>query len=134
MNYALLSIGVNTALALLLFPIFGFLAVAFATVFAAWLQVIQLAWNLWKRGQFRIDGRLASRGPRMLIATLLMAGLVWFAVQQREALADALFGRSWAAVFAIAIGGVTVYGAALLALGAIKMSDYKAYSRNRNSF
>jgi putative peptidoglycan lipid II flippase len=134
MNYALLSIGVNTALALLLFPIFGFLAVAFATVFAAWLQVIQLAWNLWKRGQFRIDGRLASRGPRMLIATLLMAGLVWFAVQQREALADALFGRSWAAVFAIAIGGVTVYGAALLALGAIKLSDYKAYSRNRNSF
>ncbi len=134
MNYALVSIGVNTALALVLFPIFGFLAVAFATVFAAWLQVLQLAFNLWKRGQFRPDVRLMSRAPRILAATLAMAGFVWFALQHSDAIADVLFNRYWAAVMIIAVAGLAAYGLALVTLGGVKLSDYKAYSRNRKSF
>lgn len=134
MNYALLSIGVNTVLALVLFPIFGFLAVAFATVFAAWLQVIQLAYNLRKRGQFQIDERLASRAPRIAIATLLMTGIVWFALQETDAISAVLFGRYWAAVILIAVAGLVAYGIALIGLGGVKLSDYKAYSRNRKSF
>ena len=134
MNYALVSIGVNTGLALLLFPIFGFLAVAFATVFAAWLQVLQLAFNLWRRGQFRADARLLSRSPRIIAATLAMTGFVWFALQHADTLAGILFDRSWAAVILIACAGIGVYGAALIALGGVRLSDYKAYSRNRKSF
>jgi putative peptidoglycan lipid II flippase len=134
MNYALLAIAVNTALALLLFPMFGFLAVAFATVFAAWLQVLQLAVSLWRRGQYRPDSRLLDRAPRILGATLAMTGFVWLSLQRVDALADLLFGRPWAAVIAIAAMGVVVYGAALIALGGVRRSDYKAYSRNRQRF
>ena len=134
MNYALVSIGVNTALALILFPIFGFLAVAFATVFAAWLQVGQLAFNLWRRGQFRADDRLAARAPRIIAATAAMAGFVWFALQHADSLSGVLFGRYWAAIIMIASAGVAIYGAALVTLGGVRLSDYKAYSRNRKSF
>ncbi len=134
MNYALVSIGVNTVLALVLFPIFGFLAVAFATVFAAWLQVAQLAFNLWKRGQYRMDDRLKSRAPRIIAATLLLAGFAWFALQHQAMLAGVLWDRTWAAVILISAAGVVLYGIALIALGGVRMSDYKAYSRNRSSF
>lgn len=134
MNYALIAIAVNTGLALALFPIFGFLAVAFATVFAAWLQVLQLAYSLWKRGQFRMDARLAGRAPRIIIATLALAGFAWFSLEHSAQLTDILWGRYWAAVIMIAATGVVVYGALLLALGAVRLSDYKAYSRNRETF
>ncbi|MCB2113273.1 MAG: murein biosynthesis integral membrane protein MurJ [Parvularculaceae bacterium] len=134
MNYAIVAIVVNTVLALVLFPIFGFLAVAFATVFAAWLQVFQLSFNLWRRGQFRPDTRLLSRGPRIVAATAFMSACVWVSLNQSDRLAAALFDRYWAAVIVIAIGGVIAYGATLFALGGVRLSDYKAYSRNRNSF
>lgn len=134
MNYALVAIGVNTALALALFPIFGFLAVAFATVFAAWLQLIQLAWSLARRGQFKPDARLRQRFPRIMLATLALATSVWLALQHTEFMAGYLFGRQWIAVILIAVLGVALYGALLLGLGGVKLSDYKNYSRNRISF
>ncbi len=133
MNYALISIGVNTVLSIILFPIFGFLAVAFATTFAAWVQVIQLAYALWKRGQFRLDERLASRAPRILAATALLGAFAWGALQFTDEAAPYLFNRSWIAVVLIAFFGIAAYGAALLALGGVKLSDYKAYARSRPS-
>jgi hypothetical protein len=45
-----------------------------------------------------------------------------------------VFGRYWAAIILIATAGVIVYSAALVALGGVRLSDYKAYSRNRKSF
>ena len=65
---------------------------------------------------------------------LAMTGFVWFALQHADALAGLLFDRRWAAVISIACAGIAVYGVALVALGGIRRSDYKAYSRNRKSF
>ncbi len=134
MNYALIAIGVNTALSLILFPIFGFLAVAFATVFAAWLQLVQLAWSLARRGQFKPDDRLKQRFPRIMAASLGLGGAVWFALRHTDAMAGYLFDREWIAVILIAVVGVVLYAALLLGLGGLKLSDYKAYSRNRANF
>ena len=134
MNYALIAIGVNTGLSLLLFPFFGFLAVAFATVFAAWVQLIQLAWSLWRRGQFRPDSRLKDRFARIAAATAGLAAAVLFALQHAEFLAGYLFGREWIVIFLVAGLGVALYAALVLGLGGIKLSDYKAYSRQRDSF
>ncbi|MEE2693030.1 MAG: murein biosynthesis integral membrane protein MurJ [Pseudomonadota bacterium] len=133
MNYALVAIGVNTVLALALFPIFGFLAVAFATVFAGWLQVLQLGWSLRRRRQFRPDARLLSRAPRILAATAGLCGFIWLSLGQAETLTGLLFGRYWLFVMATAAGGIALYGGLLLALGAVRPSDYKAYSRNRKN-
>lgn len=129
MRYALISIGVNTVLSVLLFPIFGFLAVAFATTFAAWLQVIQLWWALRRGGRYTADERLRTRAPRIIAATALMAAAVYGGLQFRDPLASALLGRDWAGIVLISVLGAVLYGGALLALGGAKLSDYKAYLR-----
>ncbi|MBY0421337.1 MAG: polysaccharide biosynthesis C-terminal domain-containing protein, partial [Parvularculaceae bacterium] len=131
MNYALISIAVNTVLSIVLFPIFGFLAVAFATTLAAWVQVLQLAAALWRRGQFRFDERLVKRTPPILAATALLSAFVYGALFVREPAAAYFFGRDWIVVVVIAIVGVVGYFTALLALGGLKVSDYKAYARRR---
>lgn len=133
MNYALVSIGVNTALSLLLFPIFGFLAVAFSTTFAAWLQIAQLAYALRKRGHFSVDARLKERSGPILAATAILGAFAYGALQLRAPAAAILFGRDWIVVVLIAVLGVFVYGAALIALGGVKRADYKAYARPRPS-
>ncbi len=134
MNFALIAIAVNTGLSLALFPFYGFLAVAFATVVAAWLQLIQLAFGLWRRGQFKPDARLKQRFPRIAAATLGLAGAVLLALHQLDFLAGHLFGREWVAIFLIAGLGVVLYAALILGLGGVRRSDYKAYSRQRDVF
>ncbi|HPE30812.1 MAG TPA: murein biosynthesis integral membrane protein MurJ [Parvularculaceae bacterium] len=133
MNYALISIAINIVVALALFPIpaFGFLAVAFATSLAAWVQIVMLAGTLHRRGLFKPDPRLMSRFPRIVGACLAMSAFLWFSLQHRETLASILFGRDWLAVVLISGLGAGVYAAASLGLGAIRISDYKAYARPR---
>jgi putative peptidoglycan lipid II flippase len=127
----LIAIAINTVAALALFPFFGFLAVAFATSFASWVQIMLLAIMLWRRGHFRPDERLLSRGPRIVGATLGMAAFLWLALQFREEAANLLFGREWIFIVLLSAAGGVVYGVLSLALGAVRRSDYKAYSRKR---
>jgi putative peptidoglycan lipid II flippase len=131
MNNALIAIAINTVAALALFPIFGFLAVAFATSFASWVQIGLLAYSLARRGHFKPDARFWSRTARTLVATAAMSACLWHALGQAPALADLLFGRQWIAIVAISAAGALVYFGSALALGAIRPSDYKAYARRR---
>jgi putative peptidoglycan lipid II flippase len=125
MNYALISIAANTVLALALFPFFGFLAVAFATSAASWIQVALLGSKLYRVGQFRPSRRLTSRFCRILAANVGLAGVLWFALQHTDRMAGWLFDRQWLAVVAIVVAGVLAYGAIALAVGAARLSDYK---------
>jgi putative peptidoglycan lipid II flippase len=131
MNYALISIALNIVVALALYPRFGFFAVAFATTFAAWVQVALLAFTLSRRGLFKPDPRLWRRSLGIVGATAAMTAFVWFALTQTDALAAVLFDRSWIAVLLIAGAGAGVYFGFAFALGAVKGADYKAYSRER---
>ena len=133
MNNALIAIALNIAVSLALFPAIGFVAVAIATSLASWVQVALLAWMLWKRGQFRPDDRLVNRTPRILAATAAVGLFAAFALQRRADIAHFLFGREWIAVMAIAGVGVVLYGALSVMLGAVRLSDYKAYARRRPS-
>ncbi len=125
MNYALVSIAVNTVLALALFPFFGFLSVAFATAFAAWVQVALLAHRLWRLEHFRPSTRLIGRLARILAATAGLGGFLYFALGYTDQIAGILLDRSWLAVIAISLAGMGVYGLFALAVGAAKLSDYK---------
>jgi putative peptidoglycan lipid II flippase len=128
MNFAIIAIAINTVLALALFPRFGFLSVAFATVFAAWMQVILLALSLHRRRQFQPGGRLGARLGRILLATLGLAVFLNFALGYSEAIAGVLFNREWVAIIAISGVGMGVYGLLALVLGAVRPSDYKTVS------
>lgn len=128
MNYALISIAVNTALALSLFPAIGFLAVPIATAAAAWVQVGLLAQKLYRRGQFQPGGRLAGRLLRVLLATAGLGAFLLFALPYTDEAAALFWGREWVAVIALSGAGAAVYGAFSVILGAVRTSDYKALS------
>ena len=126
MNYALVAIFLNTAVALVLFPTFGFLSVPFATALAAWVQVILLAQKLYRQRQFQPGGRLTQRLLRILLATF---GLVFFlnlSLPYTDLIAQYLWNREWLAIVALSVAGMAVYGVLALALGAVRSSDYKA--------
>lgn len=131
MNYALVAIAINIAAALALFPIFGFLAVAFATTFASWVQIIQMGLTLRKRRIFVADARLKARFPRILGATAGLAVFLLVANRYADVFARYLFDRRWIAILLIAFAGMIVYALLAFALGAVKASDYKAYARER---
>ena len=125
MNYALIAIALNTVLALVLFPRFGFLAVAFATAVAAWVQVGLLARGLHLRKQFQPGGRLAARLLRIIAASVGLAAFLAYALTHKGTLAGLLLDREWLAVIAISVVGMGVYGVLALLLGAARPSDYK---------
>lgn len=125
MNYALFSIVINIVLALALFPALGFIAVAIATVAAAWMQVLALAQKLYRQKRFAPGGRLASRFLRVIVATGGMAAFLLWAAPQTETAAQYLWDREWIAVIALAGAGAVIYFALAYALGAARLADYK---------
>ncbi len=129
MNYALVSIVANIVLALALFPVMGFLSVALATSVATWIQVGLLAGKLGLQGRFKPTPRLASRLLRILIASAGLAVFLHFGLGHTDEIAGILFGRKWLAVLALAGAGLGVYGLLTTAVGAARLSDYKAISK-----
>ncbi len=129
MNYALIAIAVNTALAIAFFPALGFLSVALATSVATWVQVALLAGRLGAQGRFKPTPRLASRLARILAASAGLAAFLHFGLGYTDQVAGLLFGREWLAVLALAGAGLAVYGLLTAAVGAARLSDYKAVSR-----
>lgn len=129
MRYALISIAVNIALALTLFPVMGFLSVAVATAVAAWTQVLLLAWKLYAQGRFQPGGRLGARLLRILAAMGGMSGFLILALPYTEPIGAYLWGREWAAIVALAGAGAAVYGLLAWLLGAARLSDYKTVAR-----
>ncbi len=126
MNYALITIAVNTALALALFPVMGFLGVPLATSIAAWLQVFLLAFRLFRQERFRPSPRLASRLARISLASAGLAGFLFGVLQYTDQIAAVLLGREWLAVMAITAAGLLAYAGLAVVLGAARLSDYKA--------
>lgn len=128
MMFAIWSIIANTVLALVLFPIMGFLGVALATSLAGWLQTVLLAIGLGRGRRFLPDRRLLVRLPAIAAASIAMGLALTYAATFTPALAEITFGRYWIAVIVLVAGGGAIYGAALLALGGVRISDYKASS------
>ena len=126
MNYALISIAINTGLALALFPTIGFMSVVYATVIAAWVQVLLLAYKLNQRKQFQPGGRLAERLLRIVIATAGLGGFLYWALPFTSDIGALLWNREWIAVVLLSVAGIAVYGILAFVLGAVRTSDYKA--------
>ncbi len=77
MRFAAVSVGLNIALALALFPFFGHVGIAVATSAASWVNVLLLGRALQRHGYWHTDASLRHALPRMLLAALVMgAGLL----------------------------------------------------------
>ncbi len=79
MLFAALSMGINIALSLALFPYFAHVGIAIATSVAGWVNALLLAFTLYRRGLYESDKGLARKLPRILFASLTM-GLALYLV------------------------------------------------------
>ena len=117
-------VAVNIAIALALMGPLAHVGLAAATVISQWLNAGLLAFLLIRRGHFHVDPQLKRRMVRTLLATLIMAGVVWGLDQVVGQYLGKLLG-----LIAIVVGGMVSYGISAHVLGAARISDLKGWMR-----
>lgn len=133
MRFALVAVAVNFVFALaLFFGGLGFVGLAIASSLAGWVNAGLLAITLRARGLLAIDARLMRTVPRLALAAFIMAVAVWALALWLPGVTAGLLpmlGVSWQTLISLllVVGvGLGVFGAASLALGAVKPSELAA--------
>lgn len=130
-QFAVISMVVNAALAVGLMPTIGFAAAAVATTLAAWIMLGQLIWGARGMGQaVQLDARSRARLPRIIAASAIMGAVLYFG---SWLLSPWLYHFGWryiALAGLIAAGAASYFGAGA-ALGAFKLSDFRALRRGQ---
>lgn len=125
---AMLCMGVNVALNLLLMVPLGYLGMALSTAASAWLNVVLLVWLLERRGWYAIDRRIERRLPRMLAACAIMA----IVLEGGRRLLTPMLAEPGLRFLALALligAGIAVYGAVAVASGAAHPRDLRGMMR-----
>jgi putative peptidoglycan lipid II flippase len=76
MYYAGAGLVVNVVISLALFPFFGHVGIAVATTVSGWVNALLLLGTLYTRGFFVTDAALRRRGPKILLSSLIMGGVL----------------------------------------------------------
>ena len=129
---ALVAVVVNVGLKLALMGPLAQIGLALATSVSAWVNVGLLAWMLGRRRFLRIDDRLRRRGPRMLVATMGMVGvLLGGEALLAPALADPALLVRMGALVLLCVGGLGVFGGLAVVTGAVGRADWRRCFRRR---
>ncbi|WP_421854895.1 murein biosynthesis integral membrane protein MurJ [Oricola sp.] len=115
MWFSLVSLVVNAAGSLLLFPVYGHVGIAAATSIAGWANALLLAATLWHRDHFRPSAETLRRTAMMILCSVAMgaalyAGWAWSSalftasgILIRIGIAGALIAVSMAVYFGLAL-------------------------------
>lgn len=79
MRFTMVSVAVNCALALSLFPFFAERGIATAEVVSGWISTTLLFITLVRRGHLDIERALVNRLIRLVVAAVVMAGVLEYA-------------------------------------------------------
>ncbi len=134
MWFAGISMIVNVAGSLALFPVIGHVGIALATSVAGWVNAILLGGMLWRQGYFVADRALLVRLPLLCVASVLMGGIVWYG-------ADMLFDALHAPLLVVrftSLAGLVALGMASFAFfvqvtGAVDLLGFLSKSLKRRS-
>ncbi|WP_308917720.1 murein biosynthesis integral membrane protein MurJ [Jannaschia sp. LMIT008] len=128
LRYALVSMGVNAAVAIGLAPVIGFAAAALGTTLAAWAMVLLLWMGVRRMGPVgRLDDRARSRAWRTVLACIGLGVVLWVA---SVLLGPALDGATAVPALAALIGvGIAAYAVLAAATGAARPSDLRGALR-----
>jgi putative peptidoglycan lipid II flippase len=120
-----ISVAVNVAGSLALFPFFGHVGIAAATSLAALVNAAMLWIVLVRRGHARADALLVRRVALLAFASVLMGIALWFGA---DLLDPWLRSRSemvaGPALAVLCAAGVAIYGAATVLTGAVDVRRY----------
>ena len=130
-HFAAIAVAANVVLSLALFYWIGFVGIALATAAAAWLQTLLLAVRLLRDGSARPDGALLRRLPRSLLASAVMAALLWGLHQWLQPWLAAGEGPALLALAILVGAGLAVFGLSALLFRAITLGEVRALLRRR---
>ena len=126
---AVVCLLVNLVLNLILMGPFKHVGIAMATVISSWLNAGLLTYVLHKRGHFVLDDRLRHRLPRIILASAGMTAALALALTPLGgALAGSMTERI-AALAALVVGGMAMFGALSWFTGAARPQDLKSLYR-----
>jgi putative peptidoglycan lipid II flippase len=123
MLFAGISVAVNVALALTLFPRIAEAGIATAESAAGWVNALLLFGVLRWRGQFAVDAVLAKRLPMLVLSCALMGAALYFGARSMAPLfaPEASLLVQIGALLALIAGGAAVYFLAAEITGAMQL-------------
>jgi putative peptidoglycan lipid II flippase len=133
MLFAGISVAVNVALALTLFPRIAEAGIATAEAAAGWVNAALLFGVLRWRGQFAVDGVLAKRLPMLALSCGLMGAALYFGAARLEPFfaPEASLLVQIGALLALIGGGGAVYFLAAELTGAMDVRSLAGNFRRR---
>ena len=128
-RFAWHSMIVNVVVAVGLAPVLGFEAAALGTTVAGWTMIAQL-WHGTRKmdDSARADARLRRSAPRILAASLMMGAVLVLAAHLMEGWLSTHMIRYPALILLVGIG-IGAYALAILATGALTLSDLRGAMR-----
>src|SRR4051812_11944402 len=131
---AVLVLVATVVLNFLLIPPFGIAGLASAIAICSWLNCTILYVILHRRGHFRIQGWLASRILRQLIAAAAMAAALVGIRMLLSGWFEGSVGHRLAGVIAIVGGGMAVYFPLVWILGGTDREELKELLKRRRKY
>ncbi len=109
------ALAINIALNFYVVPRYGITGLAAATAITATLNVLTLVTILHLRGWFHFTGKLAGRIARQIVATAVMAALLWFLTPALEPFwTGAWYHRIWSLTALVVLGAGAFFGTAFV--------------------
>ena len=116
MWFAGISVAVNIAGSLLLFPSLQHVGIAIATSAAGWINAGLLGFTLWRTNAFDLDPEARRRLPLILLAAILMGVALYFGIDLIDGWLNHSSGLVRAGGLAAIVGGGVVLFAAFVQL------------------
>ena len=128
--YSCIMVITNIAMSLMLFPIYGHVAIAVATSVSSWVNVLLLITTQWQRGDFRPDMLTLRRLFVISLSSAAMGGLLWvLRIPVAQTLEQGNFLVQFVFLGGLIMIGVVVYFTLLIVLGGIERSQIKKLLR-----
>ncbi len=129
----LVSLGLGVVSNFILVPLLGLAALPLSTAIFAWFNCLALYIILHKRGHYTLNGGVAFRVGRQLIAALVMGAALWFMTQalgpfMAEGKLQSVVGLGGM----MAVGGAVYFGLGWM-IGAINRDDVMILLRRRKA-
>ena len=131
---AVIVLIANIVLNFVLIPPFGIAGLASAIAVCSWLNCVMLYVILHRRGHFRIEGWLASRIARQLVAGGLMIAALYGIRMLIPGWFSGSAGHRLIGVAALVGGGMAVYFPAVWLLGGTDKDELRALFRKRRPY
>lgn len=130
--YSAIAVAVNIAGSLLLFPIYGHVAIAAATSVSAWVNFALLAGTLWQRDHFRPSSTTYRRIGLIMMASAVMGAAIWWSEDATRTFVDnpVLLIRVISVLLVVTFAAV-IYFAIVIATGAIDRTALRRIVRRK---